>query len=293
MEEKIPISKTHELYIKNLRLIDDDFMKIVFEKNNRLVEFILKLILNKNKLKVIELILQKEIKNVVQKSVILDIYVVDENNNYYNIEIQKQNIGASSKRARYNSSMLDTILLEKGMKTNSLSNSFVIFITEHDIFAKKQPIYKFERVNTETNDKLNDGSYIIYVNGEYRDPSTPIGKLMHDFHCKDPNEMYYEEIKKSVKYYKEAEEGRNNMCKIFEEIERKGQKQGRKQGQKQGRKQGLKQGQKQGQRISSIKSATMMIKLGKLTIEEIVLCSGLLLEEVQKIANQINNKNID
>ncbi len=56
------------------------------------------------------------------------------------------------------------------------------------------------------------------------------------------------------------------MSKIFEEIERKGQ------------------------RISSIKAATMMIKLGKLTIEEIVLYSGLLLKEVQNLENKIKNK---
>lgn len=47
-----------------------------------------------------------------------------------------------------------------------------------------------DRKNIVNQIEINDEEHIIYVNGAYyRDDE--IGKLMHDFRCSDPGDMYY------------------------------------------------------------------------------------------------------
>lgn len=53
---------------------------------------------------------------------------------------------------------------------------------------------------------FDDGSHIIYVNGNYRG-NDEIGQLMKDFHQTDPKNMHYEALAQGVKHFKETEEG--------------------------------------------------------------------------------------
>ena len=55
------------------------------------------------------------------------------------------------------------------------------------------------------------------MNGAWRDDS-PIGQLMHDFSCTDPDKMNYALLAGRVRYFKEDQEGIQTMCKIFEEF---------------------------------------------------------------------------
>ena len=74
---------------------------------------------------------------------------------------------------------MDANLLRKGEKFDELPETYVVFITEHDVIGKGRPLYHISRYIFDTNESFNDGSHILYVNGAYRD-ETPIGKLMHD-----------------------------------------------------------------------------------------------------------------
>lgn len=62
---------------------------------------------------------------------------------------------------------------------------------------------------------FNDGSHIVYVNGSYKGEDA-IGKLMHDFGCKESKDIYYSELAKGVKHFKEEEGGRRIMCEAVE-----------------------------------------------------------------------------
>lgn len=61
---------------------------------------------------------------------------------------------------------------------------------------------------------IDDGSHIVYVNGSYRGDDA-VGKLMHDFECKNSKDIYYPELAKGVKHFKE-EGGRKIMCEAVE-----------------------------------------------------------------------------
>ena len=47
---------------------------------------------------------------------------------------------------------------------------------------------------------------------------TALGKLMHDMLCNDPDEMYYEVLRKRVSYFKKQEGGKKTMCEALEEL---------------------------------------------------------------------------
>ena len=203
--------------IKEFRLLDDDFMSKVFENDIECTEFLLHIIMDKPDLKVEQVRTQYAIKNLLGRSVRLDIYAVDSAQKKYNIEVQRADKGAGAKRARYNSSVIDTNSLLAGAKFEELPETYVIFITENDVMGINQPIYHVERVVKETGTAFGDEAHIIYVNGAYRDDS-PLGLLMHDFACANPNDMHYKILADKTRYFKEDERGVVAMCKIVEDL---------------------------------------------------------------------------
>lgn len=65
---------------------------------------------------------------------------------------------------------------------------------------------------------FEDGSHIIYVNGEFRDTSHPIGRLMHDFHCANAADMYDPILADRVRYFKEDEGSLEQMSRVGDKI---------------------------------------------------------------------------
>ena len=53
-----------------------------------------------------------------------------------------------------------------------------------------------------------------------------LGRLMHDFFCSDPNDMYSDVLAERVRFFKEDEKGIAAMCKVMEEIRKDGEVQG-------------------------------------------------------------------
>ena len=64
---------------------------------------------------------------------------------HYNVEVQKKPEGAHIRRARFNSSMLDSRMLKEGQEFSELEDSYVVFITQMDIFGYGIPIYTINR----------------------------------------------------------------------------------------------------------------------------------------------------
>lgn len=200
----------------DLRLIDDDFMAAVFE-DRTCAEFLLQIILKRDDLTVKEVHGQYSIKNLQGRSIRLDILAVDQKNRAYNIEVQRSDRGASEKRARYNSSLLDANLTDAGDDYDALNETYVIFITENDVLKDGLPIYHVERTVQETGTVFNDQAHIVYVNSQIKD-ETALGKLMHDFFCTNSKDMYYPVLANRVWYFKENEKGVATMCRAMEQM---------------------------------------------------------------------------
>ena len=202
--------------IRDFRLMDDNFMSKVFE-DKPCAEFLLRIILNRDDLKVKEVHGQHDLNNIQGRSVRLDILAVDHENRAYNVEVQRSDSGAVAKRARYNSGLLDANLTRKGDAYDALNETYVIFITEKDVLRGGLPIYHINRVIEETGKPFGDDAHIIYVNSQIKD-ETALGKLMHDFTCTDPDDMNYPVLAQRVRYFKEDTKGVATMCRAFEEV---------------------------------------------------------------------------
>ena len=203
--------------IDGLTLFDDDLMSRVFDKNIKATELILRIILGR-KIKVIRVNGQEEARNaeVGGRNITLDVYAMDENGQEMDIEVQGNSEGAHIRRARYHSSVLDSKMLKEGQPFKKLKDSYVIFIYRHDKFKKGLPVYHIDRYIRETGEIFEDGSHIVYVNGNYKGDDE-IGQLMSDFHQVDPDNMHYKELSQGVKHFKEVEEGRDTMCEAVQE----------------------------------------------------------------------------
>ena len=210
--------------IKHFTIMNDIFMRNGL-KETACTEYILQVILNKKDLKVIDQTLQKDYKNLQGRSAILDCVAKDAENNFFNVEIQGENDGASPKRSRYHCGLLDMNLLNPGDLFDNLPETYVIFITKNDVLGYNQPISHIQRRIKETEDIFQDGQHILYVNSKKQD-DTELGRLMHDLHCKEADKMYSNVLSARVHQLKETEEGVKTMCQELEEIYNEGEQSG-------------------------------------------------------------------
>ena len=250
-EETLNFEQKHKEDLQRLRgfrLLDDDFMSKVFE-DKACAEFLLQIILQRHDLKVQSAQGQYDIKNLQGRSIRLDILAVDTNNRSYNIEIQRSDRGAGAKRARYNSSLIDANITEAGDKYDALTETYVL--------KAGLPIYHIDRIIQETGEPFGDEAHIIYVNSQIKD-ETELGKLMYDFSCTDPKDMYYKILADRVRYFKEDEEGVLTMCREMENM----------------------------RKAERIEIAKRMLASGKLTYEDIAAFTDLTLEEIKALAVQ-------
>ncbi|MBR3550068.1 MAG: PD-(D/E)XK nuclease family transposase [Treponema sp.] len=216
--DKKDLSKKQKMLarIQEFTLMDDDFMTRFFENDRECTQFVLQTILGNKKLKVIDVLAQKVVKSLEGRSVRLDVFARDGRGKPYDIEIQRADKGAGAKRARYNSALMDADETVPGTDASKLPESYVIFITENDIYKKGKALYKIDRY-VDGEELFNDGAHIIYVNGKYKG-NDPMGDLMHDFHCKKAGDMKSKILAERVRYLKESDKGVRHMCRIMEEF---------------------------------------------------------------------------
>ena len=257
--------------LRGFRLLDDDFLTKCFEGDPKYIQLVLQIVLEMPDLVVSDVRTQVFVENLLNRSVRLDILATDSTGRKINVEIQRADKGAGRKRARYNSSMMDANLLRKGEDFDKLPETYVVFITEHDVLGDGQSLYKIERYISGSSKKFENGSHILYVNGEYRD-ETPIGRLMHDFSCTNPENMYYDELAERVRFFKESKEGVAIMCKAMEDM----------------RNESIKAGIKEGRKEEKKQTVLRMLELGKYALEEVATISGLPLDEVKKLQTKQN-----
>ena len=205
--------------LKRFRLIDDAFFSACFDDNAKDVEYILRIILEKDDLQVLSVQTQKSVENIYGRSVRFDVFATDTQGKLYNIEVQRADSGAIPQRARYNSVMLDFHELNKQKDFKELPESFVVFITENDVIGDGKKIYHADRIIKETGKEFGDGTHIIYVNCSFKgEKGKPLDDLIHDFFCDNPQEMRHKQLAERVSFLKENKGEVGKMSSIIAEI---------------------------------------------------------------------------
>lgn len=214
--------------LQKLTIMNDVFMRNVFKKRE-CTEYVLQVIMNKKGLKITDQVLQKDYKNLQGRSAVLDCVARDDDGMQMNVEIQQENEGASPKRARYHSGLMDMNTLNPGQDFDELPESYVIFITRDDVLGYGLQIYHVNRKIEEVGEEFKDGAHIIYVNSKIQN-DTELGRLMHDLHCKNAADMYSGILADRVRELKETQKGMVIMCNELEEIYSEGVESGERRG---------------------------------------------------------------
>ena len=278
--EEIFTSKTIK-ESKDVRLLDDVLMNVVFNNNKEATELVLKIILGMDDLIVEEVKTHEEANSpaVDGKSIVFDILARDSNDNLYDIEMQRANSQLTHERVRFYSNMLGVMQFKKGMDFKELYKTYVIVITEHDYFKRGMPIYVIEQRVKGTDINFDDGSYKIYVNASYENDENPVGKLLHDLRCTDASKMYYEILADSVSHFKEIR-SESNMGETWEERMNRLARELVEANKDVFIKAGHTEGHAEAKRADAIK----MIQLGKLTYDDISAVTGFSIEEIEELA---------
>ena len=198
----------------------DDFMFGAVMSNKELCKHLLEIILQKKIKDIRYTELQKAINlQYDAKSIRLDVYVEDDTESVYNIEIQTTNEKNLPKRSRYYQGMIDLNVLDKGELYSKLKKSYVIFICTYDPFGKGRCLYRFENVCVDDPSiLLEDDAIKIIINpyGKDRDQfGNGFQALMEFLKNGQISDTYTESLKEEITEVKESEEWRRRYMKLF------------------------------------------------------------------------------
>ena len=183
--------------IKGLRLVDDDYAKMVF-KYLECLSFVASTILHK-KIEIVKHETEASLNIIKGRSIVCDILVLT-NDESINLEMEKNISRANAKRMRYHASVIDVSLSKPGVDFSELKDVIVIFVCDFDPLKKGYPLYHVKRYIDETKELFDDGIEIIMFNCLY-DHDDEYGRLGHDMRCPNPNEMYNEVLRNRNKYF--------------------------------------------------------------------------------------------
>lgn len=204
--------------VKKLRPIDDVmFAKLAEDKD--FCEELMQVILEDKKLTILSNVVQYNIKNLVGRSVILDLKCVLNDGTLCNVEVQKSDNEDHIRRANYNASMLETSSSVAGSQFRDIPKTIVIFITEKDFFGYGKSVYyqkqiiEFDKKQVE----IDCGRRIIYLNIQANE-QTDIGKYIRQFGEKNPDKCTSPKLKKIFGLYKNDVKGEKSMCKELNDM---------------------------------------------------------------------------
>lgn len=170
------------------------------------------------------------------KGICLDVYVKDERNTVYNIEMQIRRLEGDAlfKRTRYYQSMMDADLLAAGADYDELNKTIIIFICPFDPFGEGRYMYTFENICLESkNLNLLDGATKIFLNtkGQIGDIDDTIRAFLQYVDGVVTDNSFVQEVEEEIRRVKLEEGERVNYMtfamKMMEE-----RKEGRKEGQR-------------------------------------------------------------
>ena len=192
------------------------------------------------------------------KGIRLDIYVEDDNNTVFNLEMQTTTYKELPKRSRYYQGIIDLNMIEKGESYDILKESYVIFICTFDFFEKGRSVYEFENVCLEDSEiKLNDGTHKIFLNtkGDKSDINEELKSLLEYFDGSEPESELTRRIDRKVIAARKNERWRREYMSLQMEMNlkyREGLKAGEEKGRALGQSEGKIETQKNINRLNKI-----------------------------------------
>ena len=154
----------------------------------------------------------------------LDVYVEDEKNTVFDMEMQihvKRNL---PKRMRYYQGMIDLNILEKGGDYNELKKSYVIFICTFDPYGQGRHLYSFEYLcNQDPSLTFGDETVKIILNtkGTLDDVSPEMKRLLEYIDGQAASDDFTRELDDAVQSARRNEKWRLDYMTLQQEYREK------------------------------------------------------------------------
>ena len=208
--------------VRRMNVIDDQFFQKIAE-NREVCEELLRILLDKPDLEIIESQTQRKLPNLQARAVILDALCKDSHGNLFNIEVQKDDKKRDhskaeeyQKRVRFNLASMDTAFAEKGTEFHNLPDLYAVFISQLDPFGEQNTSYRVRRALEKSNTTVYNGLHEIYVNTAVND-GTLIAELMQYFENSNGINPNFEKLSTHVEELKTDENEVTSMASVFDE----------------------------------------------------------------------------
>lgn len=193
--------------IADMNLTDDMFFEAVM-RDKKACQDVVRILTGRYDLVVEEVITQSNLRQLLNRGVILDVAVRDSDGILYNVEMQLADNDNHVRRIRYNAACIDTNTVDAGTAFKDIPDLYMIFITKHDWLHGGEAVYHVKRIISETLEEIDNGIHEIYANMEVKDASVS-GELLQYFKNTDLNANIdkFENLGDRVAYLKKEKEG--------------------------------------------------------------------------------------
>ena len=190
---------------------------------------------------------QQTYQNVIEyKSIRLDVFAKGVDGTIYNVEMQQLKNDDMPLRARFYQGLMDASTLFNGRKYRELPKSYVIFITEFDVFDRGLYRYTFKNKCDEVPDlELGDNTVKMFLNtkgtiqNDEPDELIHFLKFVHDSSISvddsDRSLKKLQTIYKSLLTERDLEDNYMRMDWVKEEGRKEGSEEGREEGREEGK----------------------------------------------------------
>jgi len=230
---------------ENLRITNDFmFYKVMSDKD--ICQRLLQIIFPEMKIERINFPeAQKEIRNDYEaKNIRLDVYVRDNNERVYDIEMELGMGKGLPKRIRYYCGMLDLQLIDSGQPYTKLKESYIIFICPSDPFRLGLRRYTFRTICEEERTLvLKDETTKIILNaaGKKGDVDSNLKAFLDYVAGKQTDNEFVDRVEEKVKEARKNRKWRHEYMTLLVR-DRENQEIGEERGRKEGLKEGLRKG---------------------------------------------------
>lgn len=202
--------------MRGLNLLSDTFASVALQDIGA-CQYVVRKILGKDDIRIIDVKSQYRLLNLTSKDAILDAFAQDSTGRQINIEIQRRDTVDHARRTRYYGSMIDKSILDKGAEHDELPDVYIIYISETDLWHAGETVYPVNKTLGKSALPYDDGNHVVFVNAAVDDGSE-VAKMMQYFKKADPDDMSQGELSKRVHYLKTEKGGYKEMCEEAEKI---------------------------------------------------------------------------
>mgnify|MGYP002622986845 CR=1 FL=1 len=214
--------KPHQRKPFDLLTIKDDYMfKSVMVSEER-IKPLLEMVLGKKIRKIVLIEKEKTMENGYNsRGIRMDVYIEDDEDTVYDVEMQGINKRFFGRRFRYYQSSIDVDIVKRGESFGKLKKSIIIFICDYDPFGKGWYVYPFERTCLwDSKIKIKDDThwYVLNIKGnkdaEGHKVNDEIKELLSFMNGNEPKSDYTRMLDAAVADIKRSDERRHEYMSI-------------------------------------------------------------------------------